>query len=138
MRTALIAPLLLAACGGTPDEDDVPAFNLASNGVPVAADADRRPDARGPGTALGLTQLQLEQAQLVDPAGARLGEVEKVELDGRGDVRALRIELDDSIAVARVVRIGLDGLSPVRTGPRWDLRTAAARDRLAALPPALS
>jgi len=139
MRTALIAPLLLlVACGGTPDDDDVPTVNLASNGVPIAPDPEHRPDAKGPGTALGLTQLQLEQAQLLDPAGARLGEVEKVELDGQGYVRALRIQLDDSIAIGRVVRIGLDGLAPVRGGGRWNLRTTTPRDRLGALPPVVT
>ncbi|HEX8553731.1 MAG TPA: hypothetical protein VF695_03400, partial [Sphingomonas sp.] len=70
MRPALPMMLLatLAACSG-PDEPATPPppTNIADNGVPIAPSPTpprRRPDATGPGTALGLTYLQLEDADL--------------------------------------------------------------------------
>jgi hypothetical protein len=135
MRAAFIFVLLMLVACSAADEPETapPPTNIADNGLPVVptpTPARRRPDATGPGTAMGLTYLQLEDADLVDASGATLGEVERIDADAAGTITALIVELTDG----RMVRLGLAGLSITPDGDDWNLRTTQTPADLAALP----
>jgi len=135
MRPALLLPLaLLAACGGDPAQPAA-ATNIADNGVPTMPKPRPRPNATGPGTALGLTYLQLEDADLVDAAGREIAEVERIDADRAGTIGGLVVELKGSPADGKMVRVPITGLTIVPDGDDWDLRTDATGAELAALPP---
>lgn len=143
MRTLILMPLvLLGACGRDPDPDPAPAIALADNGMPIdaapAATPTPRaaPDASGPGTALGLTYLQLEDADLVDVAGREIAEVERIDADQAGTIGGLIVETKGGPADGKRVRIPITGLSIVPDGDDYDLRTTMTADQLAALPAA--
>lgn len=132
----MAAVLLITACAGEPADEDVPAVNLASNGMPVAPTPRPAPDATGPGTALGLTYLQLEDADVLDAQGRELAEVHEIDADYAGTISGLRVKLKGGPTPGRMVRIGLNGLRVVPDGDEWDLATTATVDDLAILPTA--
>jgi hypothetical protein len=130
----LVAPLVLAAC--SPEKPDAPAgAEIAANGavsVP-AATPPALPSATGPGTAFGLTTRQIDDADLVDASGAKLGEVERVVTDPAGAITALVVELEDT-KPDRFVQLPITGLTAVADGNDWNVRTTATRDQLVAMP----
>ena len=64
--------------------------------------------------ALGLTRLQLEDADLVDLNGREIGEVERLVIDRNGAVVGLLVEIDQNDPKPdHIVRIPLTGLAAV-------------------------
>ncbi|ODP37721.1 PRC-barrel domain-containing protein [Sphingomonas turrisvirgatae] len=130
----LVAPIVLAAC--SQEAPQAPAgTEIAANGavsVPTAA-PPTLPGATGAGTAFGLTTRQIEDADLVDASGAKLGEVERVVANPSGAITALVVELDDTNP-DRFVQLPITGLTAVADGEDWNLRTAASREQLVAMP----
>jgi sporulation protein YlmC with PRC-barrel domain len=86
-----------------------------------------------PQVALGLTERQLRDADIVAANGQELGEVEELVRGPNGAVTQLLIEVEDSNP-DHYVHIPLDGLTRVQDGNDWDLRSNATRDQLMALP----
>jgi len=87
--------------------------------------------------ALGLTESQLLDAELVAPDGTELGDVEQVRRDAAGAVTGLLVEIEDS-EPDRYVEVPLDGLSVTEGGVLSDanLRTDMTAQDLAAMPDA--
>tara|TARA_R110000822_G_scaffold157625_4_gene297301 strand:- start:852 stop:1280 length:429 start_codon:yes stop_codon:yes gene_type:complete len=87
--------------------------------------------------ALGLTERQLLDADLVTRDGIELGDVEQVRRDSSGDVTALLVEVEDS-EPDRYVEIPLAGLTVTQgTGlSDADLQTGMTAQDVAAMPDA--
>lgn len=117
----LVGPLaLLAACNDAEDRMERAAETSAEAAGPAEA-------------ALGLSEAQLLDAELVDPNGIELGDVESVSRDANGNVDRLLIEIEDSNP-DRFVYIPIDGLSTIVRGDDVDLQTTMTRNDLLALP----
>lgn len=86
--------------------------------------------------ALGLTEAQLLDAELVTADGIDLGDVERVSRDASGAVTELLIEIEDSNP-DRYVVIPIDGLTVRVDGDDSDLQTSMTMQDLAALPDAV-
>lgn len=91
-----------------------------------------RPAADAPG-ALGLTERQLLDADLIDANGNELGDVEGLVRTQGGTVTQLLIEIEDS-SPDRYVHVPVEGLQIARDRDDVDLRTAMSRADLMALP----
>lgn len=87
--------------------------------------------------ALGLTERQLLDAELVAPDGTELGDVEQVRRDATGAVTGLLVEIEDS-EPDRYVEVPLDGLRVTEGGVLSDanLQTEMTAQELAAMPDA--
>ena len=85
--------------------------------------------------ALGLTERQLLEADLVTADGADLGDVEQVRRGADGAVEGLLVEIEDSDP-DRYVVVPLDGLTTRPDGDDTDVQTAMTAQDLAALPDA--
>ena len=87
--------------------------------------------------ALGLTERQLLDADLVAADGSELGDVEQVRRDASGAVTALLVEIEDS-EPDRYVEIPLTGLTVTQGGglSDADVQTSMTAQDLAALPDA--
>jgi hypothetical protein len=85
--------------------------------------------------ALGLSEAQLLDADLVTASGADLGDVEQVRRGASGAVDGLLIEIEDSNP-DRYVMIPLDGLTTRPDGDDIDVQTTMTAQELAALPDA--
>lgn len=85
--------------------------------------------------ALGLTERQLLDADLVDANGRDLGDVEQVRRDASGNVTGLVVELDDT-SPDRYVVVPIDGLTTRVDGDDTDVQTTMTAAELAALPDA--
>ena len=87
--------------------------------------------------ALGLTERQLLDADLVAMDGTELGDVEQIRRDGAGAVTGLLIEIEDS-EPDRYVEVPLEGLSVTEGGILSDanLQTEMTAQDLAAMPDA--
>lgn len=86
--------------------------------------------------ALGLSEAQLLDADLISADGTELGDVERVSRDASGAVTALLIEIEDSDP-DRYVIIPIDGLTVRGAGDDVDLQTSMTMQDLAALPDAV-
>ena len=82
--------------------------------------------------AIGLSEAQLLDADLVDADGRELGEVVQVLRDRDEKVDRLLVELDGP--GDRYVHVPILGLKPVTKGDDTDLRTTMTKARLEALP----
>jgi hypothetical protein len=124
--------LPIAACDKAPSQPAPAATTAvvpaAAAATPMAANA-----ANAQNVALGLTEVQLRDADLIDVNGVDLGDVEYVERASDGTITGLVIEVDNTDP-DRFVLISLDGLEPVRRGDDVDLRTTITREELMALP----
>lgn len=118
--------ILLAACE---DKADEPEDRIEAAAEASAAAAGTEP------VALGMSEAQLIEADLVDPGRAELGSVEGVVRNAAGDVDRLLIEIEDSNP-DRFVQIPVEGLTTVVIGDDTDLSTTMTRAELAALPEA--
>lgn len=116
--------ILLAACE---DKADEPEDRIEAAAEASAAAAGTEP------VALGMSEAQLIEADLVDPGRAELGSVEGVVRNAAGDVDRLLIEIEDSNP-DRFVQIPVEGLTTVVIGDDTDLSTTMTRAELAALP----
>lgn len=125
-RTLVLAwsTILLAACE---DKADEPEDRIEAAAEASAAAAGTEP------VALGMSEAQLIEADLVDPGRAELGSVEGVVRNAAGDVDRLLIEIEDSNP-DRFVQIPVEGLTTVVIGDDTDLSTTMTRAELAALP----
>lgn len=117
-----ILPLFAAACGSAENAPAQPATTEAAANAPAAAAG-----------ALGLTEAQLRDADLVDAAGVELGDVEDLVRGSDGAITGVLIEIEDSDP-DRFVQLPLEGLEAVRRGDDWDLRSDTTRESLMALP----
>lgn len=125
---ALLAPaLLLSACERSKEE-------AAEERVERAAEASAA--ASGPAiVALGLTEAQLIQADLIGPGNVELGDVTSLSRGADGQVDRLLIEIEDSNP-DRFVYVPITGLTVISRGDDRDLSTTMTREALAALPDA--
>ncbi len=118
--------VLLSACNGANDaaedrmEDAAEASAAAAGPVPAA---------------LGLTEAQLIDAELVGANGVELGDVQSLLRDANGQVDRLLVEIEDSDP-DRFVEVPVEGLSTIMRGDDTDLSTTMTREQLAALPDA--
>lgn len=117
-----LLPLSIAACG---TDENVPNQPTAAATAGTTANAEI--------VALGLTEAQLRDADLIDSNGVDLGDVNYVERASDGAITGLVVEIDDTNP-DRLVLLPLEGLEPVRSGDDVDLRTSATRENLMALP----
>jgi len=125
LLTALACTTLLAACGD--DASDVAEDQLETQAEASAA-------AAGPAiAALGLTEAQLLDADLVGTDNADLGDVTRVDRGADGSVESLLIEIEDSNP-DRYVSVPIAGLTTVTRGDDIDLVTTMGRDQIQALP----
>lgn len=85
--------------------------------------------------ALGLTEAQLLEADLVMADGTDLGDVEQVRRDPAGVVDGLLVEIEDSNP-DRYVVVPVEGLSTLAAGDDMDLSTTMTAAELEALPDA--
>lgn len=87
--------------------------------------------------ALGLTERQLLDADLLTRDGTELGDVEQVRRNASGEVSTLLIEIEDSDP-DRYVEVPLTGLTPTEGGifGDTDLQSDMTAQDLAALPEA--
>ena len=89
---------------------------------------------------LGLTAEQLDDADLIDPQGREIGEVENLMLGPKGDVVGLVVEIDQRTPKPdRRVQVELSSLRavPDPTDPgEFNVQTSQTREQLLALPEA--
>ena len=85
--------------------------------------------------ALGLTETQLLDADLVDTSGVDLGDVEAVMRDSAGNVSGLLVEVDGP-SPERFVEVAITGLTTRPDGDDVDVVTTMTRADLDALPAA--
>ncbi len=119
------AALAISACSGEPSAERTTAPDAT-----VAADSGT---AGAPQVALGLTERQLLDADLVDSAGNELGDVEGLVRAADGTVDRLLVEIEDTTP-DRFVHVPVNGLTAFDDGDDKDLRTTMTRAQLMALP----
>ncbi|MET0246346.1 MAG: PRC-barrel domain containing protein [Sphingomonas sp.] len=124
---ALAPMVLVAGCGETANE-------AAADRVEDAAEANAA--AAGPApVALGLSEAQLLDANLVGANNVELGDVNSLVRGPSGAVEALVVEVEDSNP-ERHVRVPISGLTVVTRGTDTDLSTTMTKEQVAALPEA--
>lgn len=126
-----VACALIAACGETPAEQEADR---------VEAQVEREADqsayaASNEEAALGMTEAQLVDADLVTADGTDLGDIKAVRRDAAGAVAGLIIELE-ATDPDRWVEVTMDGLSARPDGDDMDVQTGMSEEDLAALPDA--
>ena len=137
MNRASFAILPLAALALTACESEAEQQEEATEDR-IERQADQSADAAGDEiAALGLTERQLLDADLVSADGSELGDVEQVRRDASGAVTGLLIEVEDS-EPDRYVEVPLTGLSVTEGGVlnEADLQTTMTAQDLAAMPDA--
>lgn len=85
--------------------------------------------------ALGLTERQLLDAEILAADGTELGDVEAVTKDAEGNATALLIEIEDSNP-DRYVTIPIDGLTVTTRGNDTDLSSEMTMEVIGSLPDA--
>ena len=126
------AALALTACESEAEQQ------ADATGDRIEQQADQSAAAAGDEiAALGLTERQLLDADLVAADGSELGDVEQVRRDASGAVTALLVEVEDS-EPDRYVEIPLDGLTATTGGIMndTDVQTTMTAQDLAAMPDA--
>lgn len=126
---AAVASLcLLAGCESAAEKQ----VDAAEDRIEQQADASAA--AAGPAlAALGLTETQLLDADLVSADGTDLGDVQQVRRSAGGDVEGLLIEIENSDP-DRYVMIPLGGLATRKKGDDIDLQTSLTADDLNKMP----
>ncbi len=125
-----ILALSLAACESQAEKE----ADAVEDAVEQSADASAA--AAGSAiAALGMTEAQLLDADLVTPTGDDLGDVEQVRRGADGTVEGLLVELDDTDPDRWVV-VPIAGLTARADGADMDVQTAMTAAELAALPDA--
>lgn len=127
---ALAAALSLAACESQAEQD----ADAVEDAIEQEADAS----AAAAGTeeaALGLSEGQLLEADLVAADGTDLGDIEQVRRNAAGAVEGLLVEIEDSDP-ERYVVVPIDGLTTRADGADTDLQASMTAEELAGLPDA--
>jgi len=127
MRTLLLlacSAMMLAACSDKNEAAEDKLERAAETGATVAGPLP---------AALGLTEAQLLDADLVGADGKDLGDVEQVLRGPDNKVDRLLVELD-GIGPDRYVHVPITGLKTVVNGNDTDLATPLTKADLAALP----
>lgn len=109
MRTLLAAAsaaALMAACSPAPRQAETPEAAPDAASAPAPADTPVAPTGA---MALGLTATQLENAALAAPDGTGLGDIQRVDVNGAGQIIGLVVAPIG--AGERWVRLPLDGLT---------------------------
>lgn len=120
--------ILLSAC----DSPEEQARDQAEDRIEQSAEQSAQ--AAGDAiVALGMTERQLLDADLISVDGTDLGDVQAVVRGPTGQVERLLIEVEDSNP-DRFVHIPLDGLTPQEKGMDRDIVTNLTRAQIAALP----
>lgn len=102
----------------------------------IEQQADASAAAAGSATAaLGLTETQLLEADLVAADGSDLGDVEQVRRNAAGTVDGLLVEIEGDDP-DRYVLVPIDGLTTRGNGDDIDLQTARTAADLTAMPDA--
>ena len=115
---------LLSACGNANDR--------AEDKMEAAAEASA--DAAGTAVAaLGLTERQLLDADLIGANNVELGDVAQIVRGADGKVEKLLIEVEDSNP-DRFVHVPIAGLTVVKQGMDTDLQSPMTPQQIAALP----
>ena len=121
---------MLAACGDTAAEQEQDRLEDQ-----VEMQADQSAVAAGnEEAALGMTEAQLIDADLVTADGTELGEIETVRRDDAGMVSGLVVELEGT--PDRWVEIPMADLTTRADGSDMDVQTSMTAEDLAALPDA--
>jgi len=120
--------IMLSAC----DSAEEQAADRTEDRIEQAADESALAAGDTP-VALGLTERQLLDADLLASDGTELGDIESVTKDASGNATELLIEVEDSNP-DRYVTIPVEGLEPVKRGNDTDLSTSMTMDDIAALP----
>ncbi|MNJ28843.1 hypothetical protein D3C77_233940 [compost metagenome] len=132
MRSLLAAASVAAlavACSPAPKQAETPEAAPDAASAPPPVDTPVAPAAA---MALGLTTAQLEDADLVSPAGLDLGDVARVDVDGSGRITGLIIE--PSGEGQRWVRLPLAGLTTRADGDDHDVVADLTLEQLKAMP----
>lgn len=122
------AAVLLAACSP-------PSAPKKAPEAPAAATPDTpdTPEAPHVAMALGLTATQLESAGLAAPDGTGLGDIQRVEVNGAGEITGLVVE---PLGVGeRWVRVPLKGLTVKTIGEDHLVVADMTLEQLKAMPP---
>jgi len=123
---ALGAPLLLVtACAD--DQQEVAEDQMETSAQQSAVLGGTEP------VALGLTELQLLDADVYGVAGVELGDVQRIMRGASGEVTGLLVEVEDS-SPDRYVELPLEGLTVMQRGDDTDISTTLTRDQLIAMP----
>lgn len=135
MRAAptFVAVLALAALAGCESAAEREA-DVTEDRIEQQADASAAAAGTAP-AALGLTETQLLEADLVTADGTDLGDVEQVRRNAVGTVEGLLVEVENSDP-DRYVMVPLDGLTTRVDGDDTDLQTSMTAADLAAMPDA--
>lgn len=127
MRTGIIALIGMASLAGCNNATDAAEAKLER-------EAEQQAIAAGPTeVALGLSEVQLLDAELVGPGNIELADVVKVERDASGKADRLLVEIEDSNP-DRFVHVPVAGLKPIVRGTDTDLETTMTAADLKALP----
>lgn len=127
MRTLLLLALpatLLAACSDKNEAAEDKLERAAETGATVAGPLP---------AALGLSEAQLLDADIIDKDGKELGDVAQVVRGPDDKVDRLLVELD-GIGPDRYVHVPITGLKVVVSGTDTDLATTMTKADLKALP----
>jgi len=120
----LVSVAALAACDGDSDVAE----------SKMEREAETQAIAAGPTeAALGLSEAQLLEAELVGRGNIDIGDVVKVERDASGKVDRLLIEIEDSNP-DRFVYVPISKLKPILRGTETDLEADMTLAELRALP----
>lgn len=86
-----------------------------------------------PVVALGLTEKQILDADLVNAAGQELGDVKALVRGVDGKPTGILVELD-GLGPDRYVEVPFEGLKATRDGTGWNIASPLSQDELAKLP----
>ncbi len=127
---ALVSFCALTGCGAAdPKQADSAGANTAEPAMASAVTATPTI------AALGLSEMQLLDADLVAADGTDLGDVEQVRRTADGKVDAVVVEVDES-SPERYVLVPITGLTTRANGDDVDLQTTMTRADIAKLPDA--
>ena len=125
-RLLLGSALLLSACN---DQEDQVEDRIEEQAEQSAQESGDTP------VALGLTERQLLDAEILAADGTELGDVEAVTKDADGNATELLIEVEDSDP-DRYVTIPIDGLTVTTRGNDTDLSSEMTMEHIGSLPDA--
>ncbi len=135
MRLASLAALPLLACALAACESEAEQQADATEDR-IEQQADASAAAAGDAVAaLGLTELQLLDADLVTTDGTDLGDIEQIRRGPAGTVDGLLVEIENS-SPDRFVVVPIEGLTTRADGNDTDVQTSMTAEDLAALPDA--